>query len=211
MSTQKESLVERYYTRQGRKISVPEETVAYNLGAGNTRYEGVRGVDLFQGKGVDIVHNINVTPWPIPDSSADIMFAFQAFEHFADLTEVMREVHRIGKHGARLIVEVPYFRHVGAFQDPTHVHFFTAHTMGYFHETEKRARGAYTDMHFRSIGFWYGWPAKSKNPLVRMWKAYIVRHKKWFDSSVWSILFPPAILVYELEVVKDASATCAHF
>lgn len=198
-----ESLVEKFYTQNGRDISVSDGVIAYNLGAGNQCYAGVKGVDLFQGKGVDIVHNINDTPWPIETSSADIVMAFQAFEHFADLTKVMSEVHRISKNGARLIVEVPYFRHVGAFQDPTHVHFFTSTTMAYFHETKKRpGRGVYTNMHFRSVGFWYGWPAKSKNPIMRAWKEFIQKHTKWFDSSIVSMLFPPAIVVYELEVVK---------
>jgi len=200
----KDSLVEKFYTQNGRNILVPEGKTAYNIGAGNQRYERVQGVDILAGKGVDIVHDLNITPWPIADSSADIVMAFQTFEHLADLTEVMREVHRIGKHGCRLIVEVPYFRHPGAFQDPTHVHFFTANTMAYFHETAKRARGAYTDMHFRSIGFWYGWPAPSKNPLMRTWKNYINTHTKWYDASLCSILFPPAIVVYELEVVKES-------
>ena len=197
-------LAEEFYTRNGRDIAIDDGHVAYNLGAGNKRYEGVIGIDLFKGKAVDIVHDINVMPWPVEADTADVVMGFQAFEHFYDLNAVMREVYRISKHGARLIVEVPYFRHVGAYQDPTHVHFFTSNTMAYFHETPKRPRGAYADdFHFRSIDFWYGWPAKSKNPIIQWYKEFIRKYHRWYDGSLLSILFPPAIIIFELEIIKE--------
>lgn len=198
-----QSIAEQVYTQKGRNFDAVQGAVAYNLGAGNKRYNGLTGVDLFQGKGVDIVHNLDVYPWPLESSTADYVFGFQAFEHFSDLVAVMEEVHRISKNGARVVIEVPYFRHVGAFQDPTHKHFFTSQTMHYFHETQKRSRGVYSEAHFRLVGFWYGWPARSKNPLVRCYKYLITKYARWFDQSLLSLMLPPQILVFELEVCKD--------
>ncbi|HUY62277.1 MAG TPA: class I SAM-dependent methyltransferase [Candidatus Paceibacterota bacterium] len=196
-----ESSVLRMYTHTGRRISATDGEIIYNLGCGNQHYPGVIGVDVRPSKTVDLVCNLNRMPWPIESGTADAVLAFHTLEHLADLNAVMTEIFRVLKPGGHLVVEVPYFRHPGAFQDPTHIHFFTSRTMSYFCENEKRAHGRYGAMRFREIGTWLGWPAPARDPFVRAAKSWINRHKDFYDLHL-ATFFPVPILVAELEAVK---------
>jgi SAM-dependent methyltransferase len=193
------SIATQLYTRNGRIISFPKGVVAYNLGCGAQRYPGVIGVDIVPD--AELVANLDRTPWPIIDNNADVVLSFHTFEHLADLNAAMREIYRILKPGGRLIIEVPYFRHVGAFQDPTHKRFFTGSTMGYFYANKKRETARYSDARFKLIGRWYGWPARSGNLFVEAVKRFSNRFPYAYDQFV-SLLFPTRIIVWELEAVK---------
>ena len=197
------TLVEDIYTQNGRVIDVKPPKKAFNLGGGGQRYKGVTNIDILNGETTDIVQDLNVFPWPIPDNTADMIFSFHSLEHLDNLLAVMKEIHRISKNGAHIVVEVPYFRHSGAFQDPTHKHFFTSKTMDYFCSDMANGRlgGVYSSERFDNVGFWYGWPAQSRNFFVRIFKEFIRRHPKFYDEFL-SKLVPVKIVVFELEVVK---------
>lgn len=195
------SIAEKIYTRSGRNITVESGRVAYNLGCGDQKFSGVVGVDSIPRKGVDVIHNLDVFPWPIPDNSTDTIFLFQTLEHLDNVVRVMEEIWRISKNGGRVIIEVPYFRHQGAFQDPTHKHFFTSATMLYFCKTQKREKGPYSDGVFRQVDFWFGWPARSRNPLMVLFKGFAKKYPNFYDG-VLSKFFPAKIIVYELEAIK---------
>ncbi len=197
------TLVEDIYTQNGRVIDVKPPKKAFNLGGGGQRYKGVTNIDILKGETTDIVQDLNVFPWPIPGNTADMIFSFHSLEHLDNLLAVMKEIHRISKNGAHIVVEVPYFRHSGAFQDPTHKHFFTSKTMDYFCSDMANGRlgGVYSSERFDNVGFWYGWPAQSRNFFVRLFKEFIRRHPKFYDEFL-SKLVPVKIVVFELEVVK---------
>jgi len=57
------SLTKKFYTRQGRLIEVDGE-VTYNIGCGKRKYENVIGIDVLKKENVDIVHDLNIFPWP---------------------------------------------------------------------------------------------------------------------------------------------------
>ncbi len=192
------SVAHHIYTRSGRKPSFTNKTV-YNLGCGAQRYEGVIGVDI--APPADIRCDLDSMPWPIETNSADIVLSFHTFEHLADLNAAMKEVYRILKPGGRLVIEVPYFRHVGAFQDPTHRRFFTGTTMGYFYGNKKRETARYSDVKFKLIGRWYGWPVTSRNPFVELLKRFANTFPYAYDQFI-ALLFPTRIMVWELEAVK---------
>ncbi len=197
------TLAEDIYTQNGRVIEVNPPKKAFNLGGGGQRYKGVTNIDILKGEMTDIVQDLNVFPWPIPDNTADMIFSFHSLEHLDDLLSVMKEAHRISKNGAHIVIEVPYFRHSGAFQDPTHKHFFTSKTMDYFCSDMAKGRpgGVYSSERFDKVGFWYGWPAQSRNLFARVFKKFIQRYPKFYDEFL-SKLVPVKIVVFELEVVK---------
>ncbi len=194
-------LAERIYGQNGRNVSFPEGQTVYNLGAGSQKFPGVIGIDSLPKS--DLVWNLDERPWPIPSSTADACVSFHCFEHVADLIGVMDEAHRILKPGGRLVFEVPYFRHPGAFQDPTHRRFFTGDSASYFCANPEKGRvdPPYSSANFRLIGRWYGWPARSKNPLVRWVKNFVNRNPKLYDEWL-SKIFAARIVVFELEPVK---------
>lgn len=173
----------------------------FNIGCGAQRYANVIGIDKVKSPGADIIHDLDTFPWPIADSSADVILAFHVLEHVDDLPRVMEEIHRISKPGARLIAEVPYFRSVLAYQDPTHRRFFTTRTMDYFCPNTKFGSYGYAQTDFELAGFWLGWPAKAKNPLKQLAKEFFKRHRDAYDAYL-SRLYAMDIIVFELAVKK---------
>lgn len=103
----------------------------YVLGSGNARRTGpgIVNVDLKAWKGVDLVHNLEETPWPIPDGAALHANATHVIEHIRNLQGFMDECWRILSPGGSLFLEVPNVKNAElAFADPTHVRWFTKHT-----------------------------------------------------------------------------------
>jgi len=104
-----------------------------DLGCGKSKYSGAIGVDFSDRHSPDVVHDLNVFPYPFPDSEFDLIVMNNVLEHLDDVLSVMREVHRICKSGGgRVKVIVPYFRSIWAFIDPTHKHCFTVDSFSYF-------------------------------------------------------------------------------
>ncbi|MCI0565180.1 MAG: methyltransferase domain-containing protein [Nitrososphaera sp.] len=103
-----------------------------HLGCGKAKRPGCVGVDIADLDGVDIVHDLNVCPYPFEDNVAEEVVLEHILEHLPNTIGVMEEVWRLCKNGGRVEIEVPYFNSPGASQDPTHVRFFTEHSFDYF-------------------------------------------------------------------------------
>lgn len=93
---------------------------------------GAVGMDNVQLDAVDVVHDLNVVPYPFEHNYFDEIHCNHILEHLPDLLSVMEELCRIAKPGAIIKVAVPYWSSQRAFKDPTHVRFFTEHTFDYF-------------------------------------------------------------------------------
>ena len=93
-----------------------------NLGAGRRLIEGATNHDLVKhSPGIDVAHDLNVTPWPWGDDSFDEIQAISVFEHLKlTLIESCDECHRILKPGGLLIVKYPLASGLTAYADPTH-------------------------------------------------------------------------------------------
>jgi SAM-dependent methyltransferase len=70
--------------------------------------------------------------WPFEDSSVDEIRAHDIFEHLPSKVHTMNEAHRILKPGGILDLFIPTTDGRGAFQDPTHVSFWTPNDLFYF-------------------------------------------------------------------------------
>lgn len=81
-------------------------------------------LDMVKLPHVEVVHNLNQTPWPFEDGEFDIVASFHVLEHLEDLPKVIEESFRVlNKNGVFLCV-VPYFRHWGFYAHPQHKTFF---------------------------------------------------------------------------------------
>jgi len=167
-----------------------------HLGSGSRPLPGSVTADILALPGVDVVHNLDVYPWPYADGSFDLVYAHNVVEHLTDIVRVMEEIWRILTPGGRVVITVPFFRSVDAFSDPTHKHYFTSHSMDTF--IKGRSSYSYTQKVFTQIGFWYGWPQTPKNPVKRLLKSYIYSHTYAYDTYL-SLLLPAEIVTWELE------------
>lgn len=171
---------------------------ALDVGCGGRKLPGSVGMDILRLPGVDVVHDLNQTPWPFPQRHFDLIFLNHVLEHVDDVVGTMEEIHRILAPGGRVVIQVPYFRCVDAYNDPTHTHFFTAHTLDYFIKDSGLSKYAYSEKLFIKKGFWYGWPHRSPNPLREMLKSFMHSHSAWYDQYL-SLIVPTECLTWELE------------
>lgn len=198
-----ENIASKIYTKKGVvKDNIFGDKKVLHLGCGGSKLKGAIGIDLLDFPEVDIVHNLNSTPWPLEDESVDIFFAHSVIVCLGSIVDFMNEVQRIGKNGSRIVISVPYFRTIDAYSDPTVKHFFTSCSMDYFLDVDSHlSKYNYTSHKLKKIGFWYGWPQPSRNPLTRLFKMFISRFPKFYDQYL-SLLIPVKILVWELEIKK---------
>lgn len=103
-----------------------------DFGCGNKKRPGAVGIDINPDTACDIVHDLNVFPYPFDDDSFDEIYADNVIEHLDDVIAVMEELHRIGRPNALVKVIVPYGRSRWAFIDPTHKHAFSCESFSYF-------------------------------------------------------------------------------
>lgn len=192
----------RIYTPRGFvRENILEKARALDLGCGNRKLPGAIGVDSLDLSSVDIVHDLSQFPWPFEDASFNLVFANHFLEHAPCTLRTLNEIHRILAPGGRVVIQVPYFRSVDAFSDPTHQHFFTSASLDYIIEGTKLANYAYTMCRFKKIGFWYGWPQPSHNPITRLFKAFIQRFPRFYDQYL-SLVAPAEVLTWELEIIE---------
>ena len=204
MKQREETYAEKIYTRNGvtkENIFTRGERVLH-IGPGKKVLPGAITIDVIDLQEVNIVHNLDILPWPFKDDEFDLIFAHSVFEHLDKQIAIMEEMWRILKPGGRIVITVPHFRCTDAFTDSTHKHFFTTQSMDYYIEGKALANYQYTKKRFKEIGFWFGWPQSSRNPFVRFFKGFIKRHSRLYDSHL-SLLFPMKIIIWELEAVKE--------
>ena len=102
-----------------------------NLGCGDERPAGFRNVDVLPGRGVDIVTDLNRSPWDFADNSIEYIRAYHVFEHLVDKTRTLNECYRILAPGGVLEFELPTTDGWGAWSDPQHVSYWNEDVLNY--------------------------------------------------------------------------------
>ena len=96
--------------------------IILNLGCGKTRIPGSMGVDRVKIENyVDIVHDLDVLPYPFEDNSIDEIHMYHVFEHLHEPLKKIEDLYRILKPGGIIYMRVPHFSSMGAFTDITHI------------------------------------------------------------------------------------------
>lgn len=111
-----------------------------NLGAGSVPEDGWVNVDMLPLRGIDIVHNLGVYPWPFESGSATNIKAVDVLEHLPNYTDDHRpgvvafveECWRVLGPDGVLYIQTPRFDAAFLWDDPTHVKGFTEHSFDFF-------------------------------------------------------------------------------
>jgi hypothetical protein len=70
----------------------------------------------------DIVHNLEIRPWPIGDDTVEEVYSCHCFEHVGSLDSNFREIARICKLGAPVEIRMPHpYSHLAMIEDHKHV------------------------------------------------------------------------------------------
>lgn len=118
-----------------------EQLKKINLGCGSQKKEGFVNVDWNRNNNPEVVHDLNVIPYPFEDSSCDYMFMSHVLEHLDKPFDVMAELHRILKPGATVLIKVPHFSR--GFTHAEHRHGFDVTFPMYFNRTSDVVSGFY--------------------------------------------------------------------
>lgn len=95
----------------------------------------VIGVDLWEGSDADL--KISAFDLPFDDSSIARIYSRHFFEHFnyEEIELLLQECYRVLKNDGELEIITPHVSCISAFQDPTHISFFTKKTFSRFQHT----------------------------------------------------------------------------
>jgi predicted SAM-dependent methyltransferase len=80
-----------------------------NLGCGTDYKEGFVNVDFHSHLQIEVMHDLNVIPYPFADGEFDYILASHVLEHLDRPFVIMKELHRILKKDGELHVKVPHF------------------------------------------------------------------------------------------------------
>ena len=102
-----------------------------NLGCGGKRLDGFVGVDRFPTPAVDVLADLGAT-LPFADGTVAEVMLDNVIEHMPDIPALMREMHRICRHDARIVIRTPHFTSLSSWRDPTHLHHLSYFSMDHF-------------------------------------------------------------------------------
>jgi SAM-dependent methyltransferase len=110
---------------------------ALNIGCGDQRMPSTINVDKRPDSGAEVIHDLEVFPWPFRDEEFDYVYAIDIIEHLDDVIGTVAECHRILKPRGILEIKVPHWQAENHWIDPTHKHGFHPMSFNYFDpETE---------------------------------------------------------------------------
>lgn len=155
-----------------------------DLGCGPNKTDGAVGIDILPGPGVDVVHDLNEVPWPLEADRFERIVCSHVIEHLTNLVEVMNEIHRVGRNGARVTILTPHFSSLNSWEDPTHTRHFARRSFDFFdsenrhHYTDRRLKTVSVEVTFGG-GLWdlFGrmhyaiWPTLWEKHFCFIWRA----------------------------------------
>jgi len=114
--------------------------IKIDLGGGQDPQPGFLNIDKLALPTVDVVHDLEVTPWPLPDGCAELVMGSHIVEHInpahGGFLRFMDEVWRVLKPDGQFMISFPYAGSPGFWADPTHCNGCTERTWAYFDPLE---------------------------------------------------------------------------
>ena len=105
-----------------------------DVGCGDNLQPGFVGMDKRKLENVDIVHDIEVFPWPIEDEVVSVIMMSHLVEHIKPWLQLdlINEAWRVLEPEGLLLISTPYGGSFRYNQDPTHCAPWNEATVAYF-------------------------------------------------------------------------------
>lgn len=176
-----------------------------DLGCGIRKRDGAIGVDIAVNNVVDVVHDLNIYPYPFADNEVDDVLMDNSLEHLADVVKTMEEIFRITKHKGSVKIKVPYFRSHYAI-DPTHLHYFVSHSFYYFDPTHIFHKYyKYSDATFKveKVVFDDGHKYPLLKKIIYSVPRWIANKSPMLYENYFGHIFPMSEITFFLKVIKS--------
>lgn len=128
------------------ELIAQQSGIRLDIGCGANKQEGgFIGMDIRDLPGVDIIHNVEVYPWPLPDECVLVAICSHLVEHINPhnfgFINFMNEAWRVMKPGGEFFIVCPHGYSPGYLQDPTHCNALNETTWAYFDPEELKTGG----------------------------------------------------------------------
>lgn len=175
-----------------------------NLGCGTDIRKDYINIDFINGNGVDIVHNLNQTPYPFEDDYFDEIYASHVLEHLdGDWFKIIKELYRIMKRGGRLLIKVPHFTSATAFIE-NHRRFFRYRSFETFEDQKTLKALDQIDYYkFKIVSrkiIFNKWPLFYNYP-IELFSNINKTAAIIYENTFLRSLFPAEELVFELKKI----------
>lgn len=116
---------------QHKKIFDGMKGICLDVGCGQAKQKGFVGMDIEKHPSIDIVHDIQKLPWPIPDSICNKILMSHVIEHVEPKYRfnVFDECWRIIRWDGQLLVSCPY---AGSYLESAHFAHYPCPNEGAF-------------------------------------------------------------------------------
>ena len=172
------------------------------LGCGFSKAPGAFGVDIIANSAADLLHDLDVFPYPFADSTWDRILCRDVLEHVADFVHTMEEIWRVGAPGAVVVASGPFMSSVNYYSDPTHRRAFTSRSFDYFIQGTSAFRLGYSKARFEMIHCEYD---AEERPIRRGFHRWALdwanRNKAQYENR-YAFLYPLYNIFFELRVIK---------
>ena len=108
--------------------------ILLDIGSGETKRPNFVRLDKRKLPGIDIVHDLEVFPYPLPDECCLTIVGSHIIEHIKPWLSIQmfNELWRIMKPNGELALSTPYAGSRGYYQDPTHCNPWNEASFQYF-------------------------------------------------------------------------------
>ncbi len=121
---------DKYFQKEEIKIK------KLNLGCGDDYKEGWINVDFRDNIKTDVKHDLNKIPYPFKENSINVIFMKQVLEHLDHPIKILKELIRICKNGAKIMIYAPHATSYAHISGIEHRGLFTEHTFSEHHLKE---------------------------------------------------------------------------
>jgi hypothetical protein len=145
-------------------VKTAPDLIKLDLGCGPNKQPGHVGMDAIAFHGVDIVHDLRETPWPIADNSVESTTCSHVLEHLTNLNdkwervkffnELWRVTVPVEYNNAGLPVKgfarivIPHWKSNRYYGDPTHKEPFAEFGVCYLDPVWRKQNAPHTDSDF---------------------------------------------------------------
>jgi SAM-dependent methyltransferase len=134
-----------------------------DIGCGANKVPGAVGMDINPRTAADVIHDLDVLPYPFENDEFDEVIGRHVIEHVRDPMAVMQELHRITRAGGIVRLVAPHWTNPDFATDLTHRNHLNSYS--FRNLTEDRAVFSfYTEVRFRQ--------REARVTVLNLWKVF---------------------------------------